>query len=204
MKNFLTIFRNFILLVCEGDNHPAPTPTRFCRGESPCTIINFIAMARKTTSVAAASKRRATSVAASSSSAAVRSPKLDWDFENTLNLSEMAEAIDADMSDIAAGYNTNGDGEDFPVLRVKSNKKSLKLPKESRGYVTFAPSMKMREQMEENGEEWSKDYIYAHARHFGFIPHPNDGYKGIGKLCLLTGRYEAIDLSDLLDEDDED
>lgn len=160
-------------------------------------------MAKKSTQSNAAAQRRSSTAAASSNSSSSRNPRLDWDFENTLNLSEMAEAIDADMSDIAAGYNTNGDGEDFPVLRVKSNKKSLKLPKESRGYVTFAPSMKMREQMEENGEEWSKDYIYAHARHFGFIPHPNDGYKGIGKLCLLTGRYEAIDLSDLL-EDEED
>ena len=160
-------------------------------------------MSKTSSKSTASAKRKSTTAAASSTSSSVRNSKLDWNYEETMNISEMANAIDADMSDIAAGFNTNSDGEDFPVLRVKSTKKSLKLPKEARGYVTFAPSMKMREQMEENGEEWSKDYIYAHAKHFGFIPHPVDGYKGIGKLCLLTGRYEAIDLSDLL-EDEED
>lgn len=163
-------------------------------------------MSKTSSKSTASAKRKSTTAAASSTSSSARNPKLDWDYENTMSFAELADAVSAKLNDVLVGFNTNSDGEEFPVLRVKTTKKSLanKLPKEARGYLTFALSMNMREQMEEADEQWDLDYVAAHARSFGFIPHP-EGYENIGKLCLLGGgKYATVDLSDLLeDEDDE-
>ena len=161
-------------------------------------------MAKNASKETAAAKRKQ-STAPQEEQNESRNAKLNWDYENTLSLQEMADAIGSDLSVINVGYNTNSDDEDFPVLKIKAGKKlAKKLPEASRGFVTFAPSLNLQKLIDKSGEEWNKAYVMANARHFGFIPHPEKGYEGIGKLCLMSGNYESCDLSDLLeDEDDE-
>lgn len=199
-------FENFIYWRVGRITTPPPPLLDFAGGGTPCIIVNFIAMAKKNNQSNAAAQRRSSTAAAPEESAAVNNPRLDWDYENSLDFSEMAEAIDADLKSIKVGFNHNEEGEEFPVFKVKTNKKAVanKLPDEARGFVTFAPSLTLQKRMEKEGEEWNKDYVLANARSFGFIPHPKKGYAGIGKLCILGGDYEIVDLSDLLeDEDDE-